>query len=137
MQFRVAHLLVVMLFVAFFGTALALHSALIGSLVVFATWLVYASLGWWAFVDPARRVVIGSALIFGVSYLVMGLFYWGRTPFLIYMSAYVVDALMEPDEFGDRYSTMECAWSLVLAGVGALLGLFRIRSQTNEEKNQD
>ena len=122
MRFRVTHLLVLMLFVAGFGTALALHSAFTVSVVVFLTWLIYASLAWWALVDPARRVVLASALIFGPTYLLMGLYFWSRMSLPSYFSEMVVSTVMGLDEVGDRTTTLECMWSLIFAACGAVLG---------------
>jgi predicted permease len=127
MRFRVTHLLVLMLFVAGFGTALALHSAFTVSVVVFLTWLIYASLAWWALVDPARRVVIFSALIFGPTYLLIGLYFWSRMNLPSYFSEIVVSMIIGRDEVGDRNTTLECMWSLIFAACGAVLGASRAR----------
>jgi len=132
MRFRVTHLLVLMLFVAGFGTALALHSAGTVSVVVFLTWLVYASLGWWALIDPASRVVVCSALIFGPTYLLMGLYFWSRMSLPSYLTEMVVSAVMGLDEVGDRTTTLECMWSLIFAACGAVLGASRARRKDRE-----
>lgn len=132
MRFRVTHLLVLMLFVAGFGTALALHSAFTVSVVVFLTWLVYASLGWWTLMHPASRVVVCSALIFGPTYLLMGLYFWSRMSLPSYLTEMVVGAVMGLDEVGDRTTTLECMWSLIFAACGAVLGASHARRRDKE-----
>jgi len=131
MRFRVAHLLAVMAFVAFFGTALAIHSEFVVSVVAFISWMVYASLGWWAFAHPKKRFVICSALIFGVSYLGMGMglyiLEFLTLPWLL--SESVLEELLGEDTYGEIWLIAEFAWSFVFALIGGALGAYWSKSQ--------
>jgi hypothetical protein len=71
MQFRVAHLLIVMVLVALFGTALAVPNDLSRGLVNLGAWFAYITLAVRAIVRPTERPILVSALIVGLSYLML------------------------------------------------------------------
>jgi len=134
MRFRVSHLLLLTAIVAFFATAFAIHSEFVASVVVFVSWMVYASLGWWAYAQPKSRFVICSALIFGVSYLLTGLYLADYLPPTLLLSESVLSKLLGEDDDGYRLITMEFAWSFVFALMGGALAAYWSRPYGGAEK---
>lgn len=70
MRFRISHVLLLMIFVAFFSFLLSSGSRFDLNVVRFLTWLGSGLLGVRAIVRPGReRLIILSGLLLGISYL--------------------------------------------------------------------
>jgi hypothetical protein len=121
MRSRILHLLALMVIVAALGAALQLHSEILAGAIAFTSWMIYAAFGWAALAYPKHRFILGSALLFGVSFLCLQLVYWGRRTLPIILSERILTSVSGPDLSGYRASILEFAWSFVFALIGAML----------------
>ena len=118
-----------MVAVAAVGASLSMPSETLAGAIAFLTWAVYSLFGWCAMAYPKHRFVLCSAMLFGVSFLSLQLFYWGRRTLPIILSERALTRIAGPDETGYRTSIEEFAWSFVFALIGAMLARHFVQRQ--------
>lgn len=137
MRFRIAHLLVGMVFVAIFAAALATPTSrdYASELLKLGAWLFYAGLAVLATARQGReRLIAIGALIFGLSYLCLS--YWMNGSLLTseLLSDIFRNFLAENSraDIRGRYDFRnigEIGFSFIFAAIGGSLGAYWSRSQ--------
>ena len=140
MQFRVAHLLALMVLIALVATPLAVPNDISVSLVNLGAWFAYTTLAVRAIVRPAERRVLVPALVFGLSYLMLAevLDTQLATGRLLWTIGYargfnfVITDSNQTQNFVPNFAHIgHVAFSFLFAFIGAALAAYWSRSRTD------